>query len=163
MASVMNERDVGRMRKVLLELLDRAEADGCVVCDSGGYVLAQEGRGTTDPLLLSALGAGVFAASRELARILGEDEFSAVFHQGERKSIFLRAVTSEVLLVIIFSNTANVGLVRLYASPAAMALRAVVEEIAAAPEHVDDPERVFVLTQGGDLFGAASAEGSGSS
>ncbi len=154
MAKVLNEGDVARMRKVLLELLDRSEADGCVVCDSGGYVLAQEGRGTTDPLLLSALGAGVFAASRELARILGEDEFSAVFHQGERKSIFLRAVTPEVLLVIIFSNTANVGLVRLYASPAALAMRAVFEELDAGV-HRDDPERAFVLTEGGDLFGAA--------
>ncbi len=157
MAFSLTEKDVLRMRRILLDLLDRSEADGCVVCDSGGYVLAQEGRGTSDPLLLSALGAGVFAASRELARILGEDEFSAVFHQGEKRSIFIRAVNREVLLVIIFSNTANVGLVRLYAGPAAGEMRALFDEVAAAGGAVDHPERTFVLTEGGDLFGAAQA------
>lgn len=156
MAFSLTEKDVLRIRRILVELLDRSEADGCVVCDSGGYVLAQEGRGTSDPLLLSALGAGVFAASRELARILGEDEFSAVFHQGEKRSIFIRAVNREVLLVIIFSNTANVGLVRLYAGPAANEMRALFDEVIAAGAGVEHPERTFVLTEGGDLFGAAN-------
>lgn len=156
MAFSLTEKDVLRLRRILLDLLDRSEADGCVVCDSGGYVLAQEGRGTSDPLLLSALGAGVFAASRELARILGEDEFSAVFHQGEKRSIFIRAVNREVLLVIIFSNTANVGLVRLYAGPAAGEMRGLFDEVAAAGVGVEHPERTFVLTEGGDLFGASN-------
>ena len=156
MAISIGEKDVARMSRVLQELLRRSEADGCVVCDSGGYVLAQEGRGTQDPLLVSALGAGVFAASRELARILGEDEFSAVFHQGERRSIFIRAVNREVLLVIIFSVAANVGLVRLYAVPAASSLRTLIEELDARGEEVAHPERAFVLTTGAPLFGAAA-------
>ncbi len=156
MALALREKDVARIHRILMELLVRSESDGCVVCDSGGYVLAQEGRGASDPLLLSALGAGVFAASRELARVLGEDEFSAVFHQGERRSIFIRAVNAEVLLVIIFSNTANVGLVRLYAGPAAGQMRALLEEIAATGEDVEHPERAFILTEGGDLFNAGT-------
>lgn len=155
MAFALTEKDVMHIRRILLDLLSRSESDGCVVCDSGGYVLAQEGRGATDPLLLSALGAGVFAASRELARILGEDEFSAVFHQGERRSIFIRAVNPEVLLVIIFSNTANVGLVRLYAGPAAAEMRILFDEVTAAGAAAEHPERAFVLTESGDLFGAA--------
>ena len=148
------EQDVVSLRRVLRDLLYKSEADGCVVCDSGGYVLGQEGRGTEDPLLVSALGAGVFAASRELARILGEDEFSAVFHQGEKKSIFIRAVNREVLLVIIFSATAKVGLVRLYASPAAAALRVMFDAISARGESVEHPEKAFVLTTDAPLFGS---------
>lgn len=155
MALALREKDVARIRRILIELLQRSESDGCVVCDSGGYVIAQEGAGASDPLLISALGAGVFAASRELARVLGEDEFSAVFHQGERRSIFIRAVNSEVLLVIIFSKTANVGLVRLYATPAANQMRTVFDEIAAVGEDIEHPERAFVLKSDGDLFGAA--------
>lgn len=150
--SLMNE-DVTRMRRILVNLLDRSESDGCVVCDSGGYVLAQEGRETQDPLLLSALGAGVFAASRELARMLGEDEFSAVFHQGERKSILIRAVNSEVLLVIIFSRADVVGLVRMYASPAADELRRLFHALNERGADRDHPERRFVLTEGESLFG----------
>lgn len=154
--SLMSE-DVARMRRILLNLLDRSESDGCVVCDSGGYVLAQEGRETQDPLLLSALGAGVFAASRELARMLGEDEFSAVFHQGERKSILIRAVNSEVLLVIIFSRADVVGLVRLYAAPAAAELRRLFDAMSERGGDVDHPERGFVLTEGENLFGPGAS------
>ncbi len=151
MAMTLTEVDMARMGRILRDLIARSESDGCVVCDSGGYVLIQQGQAASDPLLLSALGAGVFAASRELAKILGEDEFSAVFHQGEKRSIFIRAVTSDVLLVIIFSNTANVGLVRLYASPAASALRAAFQDVAARDHRVDHPEHAFVLSRG-DLF-----------
>jgi len=157
MSLTLVEKDVLRLRRVLVELLERSESDGCVVCDSGGYVIAQEGRGTQDPLLISALGAGVFAASRELARILGEDEFSAVFHQGEKKSIFIRAVNREVLLVIIFSNTANVGLVRLYAAPAATEMRVLFDEISAPDRKIEHPEKAFVLTREGDFFRAPGA------
>jgi len=88
---------------VLLQLLARSESDDCLLCDSGGHVLALEGASKHDPFLISALGAGIFGASRELARMLGENEFSAVLHQGERKSIFLRAVDADTLLVMIFS------------------------------------------------------------
>jgi predicted regulator of Ras-like GTPase activity (Roadblock/LC7/MglB family) len=156
MALALIEQDVSRMSRFLKELLRRSEAEGCMVCDSGGYVLAQEGSGLQDSLLVSALGAGVFGASRELARLLGEDEFSAVFHQGERRSIFIRAVNSEVLLVVIFSLTANIGLVRLYSAPTATAVRGVLDEVAHRGERVSHPEQNFVLQQGGPLFGAAT-------
>ena len=154
MAVSLLKDDQIEMRRILAGLLNRSEADGVVVCDSGGYVLAQEGRETEDPLLLSALGAGVFAASRELARILGEDEFSAVFHQGERKSILIRAVNREVLLVIVFSRTDRVGLVRMYAAPAAVELRRLIDHMKERPCDADHPEQVFVLQEEGDLFGA---------
>ncbi|MDZ4198353.1 MAG: roadblock/LC7 domain-containing protein [Kiritimatiellia bacterium] len=155
MAQSLVDQDVQRIRGILQELLTRSEADGCVVCDSGGYVLAKEGRGSGDPLVVSALGAGVFAASRELARILGEDEFSAVFHQGERKSIFIRAVTTEVLLVVIFSNAGSIGLVRLYATPAASEMRQVLES-ARSRESTDDGLRSFVLSADPVLFSGAT-------
>jgi predicted regulator of Ras-like GTPase activity (Roadblock/LC7/MglB family) len=151
MSQSLVEKDVSQIRKILQELLIKSEAEGCVVCDSGGYVLAQEGRGAGDSLVVSALGAGVFAASRELARILGEDEFSAVFHQGERKSIFIRAVNSDVLLVVIFSNAGSIGLVRLYAAPAAAEMHRVLEASQARSSHEKSPHN-FVLTGGASLF-----------
>lgn len=156
MAITLVEQDVAHMSRILRDLLKKSEAEGAMICDSGGYVLAQDGMGLRDPLLVSALGAGVFGASRELARLLGEDEFSAVFHQGERRSIFIRAVTSEVLLVVIFSRTGSIGLVRLYSAPSAAAMRTVLEDVHARGARVDHPERHFVLNQTGALFGEAA-------
>jgi len=152
------EEDVLKLRRIMLELLERSEAEGCLVCDSGGYVLAQEGRkASRDPMLISALGAGVFAASRELARVLGEDEFSALLHQGEVMSIYLCAVDSEVLLTVVFSKKANAGLVKLYATPAAKEMQTLFKMINERDDStIDHPERAFVLTKDENLFGKES-------
>lgn len=147
MALSVNKNDVDRMQLVLRDLMEQTEAEGSVLCESGGYVLAQEGPGTQDPLLLSALGAGVFAGSRELAKILGEDEFSAVFHQGESRSIFIRAVNAEVLLVVVFSKGDTVGLVKLYSARAATRLHGVFEEVYARAESMDHDEQSFILNE----------------
>ncbi|MBP7276334.1 MAG: roadblock/LC7 domain-containing protein [Kiritimatiellae bacterium] len=154
MSMAFMEEDVGRLGRILRDLLRQSGAEGGVVCDSGGYVLAKEGPSSQDPLLVSALGAGVFGASRELARLLGEDEFSAVFHQGEKRSIFIRSVNSEVLLVVIFSMSASIGLVRLYSGPAAASIRKVIDEVEQRGQRVTHPEQQFVLSDKGALFGA---------
>jgi len=143
--------DVARFNRVLEDLLEHSESTGCLVCDHGGYIIAQHGVDFQDPLLISALGAGVFAASRELARLLGEDDFSAVFHQGEKRSIFICAVTLDVLLVVIFSNEATVGLVKLYATPAVAAMRKIVQEI--RERAVSKPHtHTFVLNDDGNAL-----------
>lgn len=157
MAFALGKKDVQKMNRILQELLDRSESTGCVVCDHSGYVLAQQGADAHDPLLISALGAGVFAASRELARLLGEDKFSAVFHQGERKSIFICAVNSDVLLVVIFTNEGSVGLVKLYAGPAADALRGTLRDIEERQEVVAVPEYTFVLNDDDKALFASKA------
>lgn len=152
MALVLGKDSIKVMKNIASTLVERAEADGCVICDGGGHMLVQEGAGTSDPLLLAALGAGVFAGSRELAAMLGEDNFSAVFHQGERKSIFIRAVNEEILLVVIFSKQDGAGLVKLYAAPAADRIRALLEELDISGDKVDHEEKSFILKEGADIF-----------
>lgn len=153
MAQLLTETDSAQLRKVLMHLLTRSESDDCLLCDSGGHVLAIEGANRQDPFLVAALGAGVFGASREMARILGENEFSAVLHQGERKSLFLRAVDADTLLVMIFSKTANVGLVKLYSTPAVEDLRQILAEIKRGPAVPQAKDfRPFVLSENTELF-----------
>lgn len=157
MSLMLMEDDVERLRRILLDLLVRSESDDCILCDAGGIVLVREGPESWDPLQISALGAGVFAASRELARILGENEFSAVFHQGEKKSIFIRAVNQEVLLVNIFSKAASVGLVKLYSTPTVAECRAIFAEIKARGTRPpgNTPMPTFVLRDK-DIFGSST-------
>jgi predicted regulator of Ras-like GTPase activity (Roadblock/LC7/MglB family) len=153
MAFALSKTDVEKLNRVLQELLVQSEATGCVVCDYSGYVLAQQGVDSQDPLLISALGAGVFSASRELAKLLDEDKFSAVFHQGERKSIFICAVNLDVLLVVIFTNEASVGLVKLYSGPATATMRQILDEVQRRAATMSVPEHTFVLNLKDDVFG----------
>jgi len=160
MAYALRSQDVRKLNRVLQELIVRSESSACLVCDNSGYVLAQEGVKQQDSMLLSALGAGVFSASRELATLLGEDQFSSVFHQGEKKSIFISAANEEVLLVTIFSNESSVGLVKLYARPAARSIQGIIEVARDREERVESPEHHFVLNieNEGGVFTEAKGE-----
>lgn len=139
-------KDTEEISRILDELLVRSEAETCLLCDSGGHVLAHHGVKREDPFALGALGAGVFAASKELARMLGETEFDTVFHQGRNTNLLIRGVTPDVLLVIIFTHATSLGLVKLYTDPATAALQSLFETIRTrgAPLPVDD-HRSFVL------------------
>ncbi len=153
MAAPLNADDEHKISRILVDLLKQSEADECMVCDAGGHVLAQESSGKgTDPFSISALGAGVFGASRQLALILGEAEFSAVFHQGENKSLFIRAVGEDALLLSIFSDPDSIGLVKLYSEPAAKSLEILFESAEKRGDTVPtDDFRPFVLNKG-DIF-----------
>lgn len=154
MAFVLVPKDVQRMHLVLNQLLLRADSQGCMVCDFSGHVLTEVGFDCHDPMLISALGAGVFAASRELARLLGENEFSSVIHQGEKRSLFICAVNNDILLVTVFSNSASVGLVKLYARPAVAELRALFAGIQDRGDTRPSNEQTFVLNDPKEWFGS---------
>jgi len=154
----LNQTDVAGITVILRQLLIRSEASGCMVCDFSGFVLVQEGFGAYDPVLISALGAGVFAATRELARLLGENEFSAVIHQGERRSLLICAINRDVLLTVIFSDTSNLGLVKLYSKVAVAELQQQFAAIASRGETERLPERVFTLNDPADWFKTGSPE-----
>ncbi|MDX9980029.1 MAG: roadblock/LC7 domain-containing protein [Lentisphaeria bacterium] len=146
--------DVEKLHRILVSLMEQSEADSCLICDQAGHVLAHENLKQTDPLLISALGAGVFAATRELARLLGEDEFSTVLHQGLKRSILIGSANEEVLLVVLFSGEERTGLVKLYAPASAKAVRRVFEEITARGKNgPESKDRNYVLKDIGSIFG----------
>ncbi len=148
MPLAVQAKDMERIRRALSDLLSRSESDECFLCDAGGYLVAQEGVPRADCSLLAALAAGVFLASRELARMLGENEFNTVFHQGENKNIFIRAVTADLLLAIIFSSNGNLGLVKLYSAPAVADLQELFTAIQRRHDEVPTADhRSFILKE----------------
>jgi len=100
----------------LADFLKKSEAQWSALVDKGGNLFAQSGdTGTLDLSILSALAAGSFAATHELAKRLGESEFSALYHEGHGQHILMSALHHECLLVTIFGEKTNIGLVRFYA------------------------------------------------
>jgi predicted regulator of Ras-like GTPase activity (Roadblock/LC7/MglB family) len=62
---------------------------------------------------LAALAAGNFGAVNEMAKLIGESDFSLLFHKGERESIHFSKVLEDFLLISIFSKDVSLGFVRL--------------------------------------------------
>ena len=121
-------RDVNR---VLREFLKLSGAKCTFLIDLEGHMVTRQGStNDLDMDTIAALVAGSFAATKEMARILGEEEFSVLFHQGKRDNIQLSLVGDRTLLTVIFDDSTTVGMVRLYATEATKKLNKLFAEIA---------------------------------
>ncbi|MFH0926783.1 MAG: roadblock/LC7 domain-containing protein [bacterium] len=69
-----------------------------------------------DITALSALIAGMFSATQEVAHILGEAEFSILFQQGEKRNIHISIIGPYAMMVIIYEDRTITGLVNFQAA-----------------------------------------------
>ena len=82
--------------------------------DRTGQLVATVGqRPTFDPTAFATLTAADFSANDQLAKLIGENDFNSLFHQGEKESMYLADVARRVILVVLFDNRTTLGLVRL--------------------------------------------------
>jgi predicted regulator of Ras-like GTPase activity (Roadblock/LC7/MglB family) len=121
--------DIDRIDKLLAEFLRLSGSRCALLIDKEGHLVTKRGEvASIDIDTISALVAGSFAATKEMARILGEEEFSAMYHQGERDNIQLTLVGDRTLLTILFDDRTTVGMVRLYATETAKKLAEIYRE-----------------------------------
>ncbi|MEN9359351.1 MAG: hypothetical protein RL095_886 [Verrucomicrobiota bacterium] len=130
MAYELTQRDCDILTAELLSLLDLSEASVAILCDRGGSVLVKEGEGFDDEQeLLAALVAGSYAATRELAGVVGERDFDSIVHQGKGKGLLMHAIGTDVVLLVVFNQEASPGLVKMYADRSSRNLEALFDEI----------------------------------
>jgi predicted regulator of Ras-like GTPase activity (Roadblock/LC7/MglB family) len=67
---------------------------------------------------ISALVAGMFSATQEVARLVGEDHFSILLQQGEKRNIHISLVDDSIMLLVIFDDAMAMGKVRYIARKA---------------------------------------------
>jgi len=128
---VFYRNDLGRIDRVLEEFLRLAGASSVMLVDKEGHMITRAGKAPSfDQDTISALVAGSFSATREMARLLGEKEFSALYHQGERDNIQLSLVGDRTILTVIFDESTTLGMVRLYVGEAVRKLEDLFAEIA---------------------------------
>jgi predicted regulator of Ras-like GTPase activity (Roadblock/LC7/MglB family) len=112
------EEDATRIHAVLGHLLREANARTALLVDRTGQMLATVGESPAfDPIAFASLTAADFSANDQLAKLLGEAEFGALFHQGEKESLYLADVARRVILVVLFDNRTTLGLVKLRVRP----------------------------------------------
>lgn len=92
-----------------------AGLDHVIYMDLGGNAVSRHdnGKTTIDIRAFAALAAGNFAAVDAMAKLVGESEFSLLFHKGKDLSIHFSKVTEETLLISMFNKEISLGLVRL--------------------------------------------------
>lgn len=117
---VIYPEEFQEVQAILAQLAAETRAKLVFLVDRNGQPIASYGDGESiDATSLSSLAAGNVAATEGLARLLGEREFSVLFHEGERDNIHFSIVARRIILVVIFDTRTPVGLVRLRVRKAA--------------------------------------------
>jgi len=109
---------ISRMRRPRSFLVDR---DGQPIAYHGDI-------GDMDTTSFSSLAAGNVATTSSMAKLIGEDIFPAVVHEGERESIFI-SVIGRSLLVVVFDERSTLGLVKLRTKKASYEVAAIFEDV----------------------------------
>jgi predicted regulator of Ras-like GTPase activity (Roadblock/LC7/MglB family) len=108
------EDDFGAITKALDRFLVDCNARCALLVDRTGQLVATVGeRPTFDPTAFATLTAADFSANDQLAKLIGENDFNSLFHQGEKESMYLADIARRVILVVLFDNRTTLGLVRL--------------------------------------------------
>jgi len=108
------EDDFGAITKSLELFLRESNARCALLVDRTGQLVATVGEQPKfDPTTFATLTAADFSANDQLAKLIGENDFNSLFHQGDKESMYLADVARRVILVVLFDQRTTVGLVRL--------------------------------------------------
>jgi predicted regulator of Ras-like GTPase activity (Roadblock/LC7/MglB family) len=127
---VMYEEEFQEINIVIERLLQEANAKVIFLVDKNGQLIS--GVGDTerfDTTSLASLTAGNIAATGGLAKLIGEKEFSILFHEGEKDNLHISIVGGRVILVVLFDNRSSLGLVRLRVKKSSDELSAIFEKL----------------------------------
>jgi predicted regulator of Ras-like GTPase activity (Roadblock/LC7/MglB family) len=132
---ILYEEEFRRITFEVEKLLKDANANLVFLVDKNGQLIASSGdTSRLDTTSLASLTAGNIAATGGLAKLIGEKEFSILFHEGEKDHIHISLVGNRVILVIIFDSRTSLGLVRLRVKRATESIERIFEDIARKAE-----------------------------
>lgn len=118
------------IRAILQKLREDANSKMVFLVDKNGQQIAYNGDlNNLDTTSLASLTAGNVAATDGLAKLIGEKEFSVLFHEGEKDNIHISVVGKRIILVVIFDERSSLGLVRLRVRKASIELESVFTRI----------------------------------
>ncbi len=126
---VIHENQFHKIKTVLARLCVECAARAVFLVDRDGQPISFHGEiGDMDTTSFSSLAAGNVAATTSMAKLIGEDVFPAVVHEGERESIFI-SVIGRSLLVVVFDERSTLGLVKLRTKKASYEIATIFDDI----------------------------------
>ncbi len=128
--SIFYEEEINKIDALISKMLKGAEAKCALLVDKDGHLITRQGfTHSLDTTALAALLAGSFASTKEIAKLVGEPEFSVLFHQGKKDHIHMSIVGERSILVVIFDDRTTIGMVRLYAKETSAELQNIFTDI----------------------------------
>ncbi|MFP3869281.1 MAG: roadblock/LC7 domain-containing protein [Syntrophobacteria bacterium] len=111
---VLSKEAITNLVNVIDENLLRAGADCALLVDRSGNLIVNRGDpANLDVVALAVLSAANFGATAEIAKLIGEDDFSLLFHKGKNENVHFTKVGKGFILITLFGKDISLGLIRL--------------------------------------------------
>jgi predicted regulator of Ras-like GTPase activity (Roadblock/LC7/MglB family) len=116
---VLMQEDLDHIQECLHRVLSKSGAHAILLIDRSGQLISHCGdKPPEESVALAALTAANFGATEAIAQMLGEKDFTLLFHKGKEENVHFTAFGEDFLLVTLFDNNASLGLVRLHVEKA---------------------------------------------
>ncbi len=110
------------------QLLDSG-AEHVVLADLSGNLIMECGSlEMEDVFSLAAVSAANFAATAEIARLIGEQDFALMYHKGGKRNVHFSRLAKDYLIITLFNDNVSLGLIRLKLGSAINEMRAIFGE-----------------------------------
>lgn len=138
------EEDYWAITSVLKELLKNSNSQSVLLIDKTGQMIASVGlEPDFDLMSFASLCAADFEANSQLARLIGERDFSTLYHQGADESMYLARIASNIILVVLFNKRTTLGLVRLRVKKAVEGLNTILNRLFEKLEYENEDLKEF--------------------
>ena len=112
---VVSQEQLEKIDGILGDQLIKIGVDCVIIIDMAGNIITAKDNGTSkyDVYSFAALAAGNFATVDAMAKLVGEQEFSLLFHKGTDCNIHFSKIDEELLLITMFGKHISLGFLRL--------------------------------------------------
>ena len=126
---ILTPQKVEKAHEVINKYLISEGVVKVMIIDDAGNILTDCGESVqiVDTTSLAALTAANFGATSQIASLIGEKDFTLLFHKGENLSIHFTRIGQELIMVSIFGDEVSLGLIRCRVNGLAEPLRKLFE------------------------------------
>ncbi len=101
------------------EVMSEGISSMLVIDDAGSLIISVGDKPSLDVTSLAAVAAANYAATQQIARLIGERDFVLLFYKGHDESFHFTRVGEEYIIITVFENSLSLGLLRLKIAEAA--------------------------------------------
>jgi predicted regulator of Ras-like GTPase activity (Roadblock/LC7/MglB family) len=128
MSLILTKNEIRKLERIISERLLDSGAEHVIVVDLSGNLLMQCGSLEMEDIFsLAALSAANFAATAEIAKLIGEEDFTLLFHKGDKRNIHFSRLAKDYLIITLFNDNVSLGLIRLKLGSAVQQMSTVFE------------------------------------
>ena len=118
---IFNSEQLDRIEDIIEKDLIEKGIQCVLLIDMAGNIIAnlESNKTELDIYSVAALAAGNYGAVGAMANIVGENDFSLLFHRGKNVNVHFTRILNDYLLIDIFNNGLSLGFLRLIVAGAA--------------------------------------------